>query len=376
MAADAPPRTNPYHAAEPQEPAAPWHRPTVFTAVHPAAQASLSSHVTELVVGLLRIEASRGLVDAYIAQPDVQERLAAFFGDPGARAPPLGPLVSSAGRRGAQAMPAQACGSWSSPAPRRRTRLRRSQRRSAAGPRRARRRARAASGPRPLRPRRSSPAPRARATARRGRARRAGRGARFSCSAGSTRWARAGAATCWCCSSAARWSTRSGRTPASRSPRPAACPRSRPSARCSRTWCCRSARRRRGTAGGTARTASSGRSSARSRSSARCWTTASPPTATASAASPSPPAWCTLASQAAARRRRRGSRRPSTRRTVRSRCCCSLTRWPRPGYAPRTPPPPPPPFRARLLLVPALLLLEVRIASAPCCWPSLCPTRW
>lgn len=78
-------RLNRFHAGVVPPPARPACRPTVFAAVHPHVQRTLTRHVHKLVVAMFGMQEAAEAVGAYLGLPPVQQRLGSFFGDPGAR---------------------------------------------------------------------------------------------------------------------------------------------------------------------------------------------------------------------------------------------------------------------------------------------------
>lgn len=77
-------RLNPFHAGAVPPPAKRHSRPTLFTAVHPHVQRKLTRYVHKVIVAMFGLRRdSLELAAAYLALPAVQQRLGAFFGDPG-----------------------------------------------------------------------------------------------------------------------------------------------------------------------------------------------------------------------------------------------------------------------------------------------------
>ncbi len=85
-------RLNPFHVAPVPPPASRQARPaTLFAAVHPHVQRTLTRHVHKIIVTMFGLQRDGPeLVATYLALPAVQQRLGAFFGHPG-RCRPLAP---------------------------------------------------------------------------------------------------------------------------------------------------------------------------------------------------------------------------------------------------------------------------------------------
>ena len=99
-------RLNPFHAGVVPPPARPDYRPTIFRAVHPHVQRMLTRHVHELLVAMFGVQGDAELVSAYLGQSVIQQRLGAFFGDPG---------TSTSFARGHPAVLSQARSTWHGP---------------------------------------------------------------------------------------------------------------------------------------------------------------------------------------------------------------------------------------------------------------------